>query len=105
MTPPGIAILPRRSMVIFAALAILMTIFSYLFLFDLAVASVYLPFLLIESGTVACALIWSVEPRRDQFTPPDPQMDRASQPRLFNLIASPALWANRSLTMSISSAT
>jgi heat shock protein HtpX len=97
MATPTIAIPPRRSMVVFAASAILMTIFSYLFLLAVAVASVYLPFLLLESGTgglqvlllllfgiaVAGALIWSMVPRRDKFTPPGPILERASQPRLF----------------------
>ncbi len=97
MAPPYIAIPPRHSMVVFAALAILMTIFSYLFLLALAIASVYFPFLLIESGAggiqvfflllfgvaVAGALIWSMLPRRDKFTPPGPLLERARQPRLF----------------------
>ena len=97
MGVPVLAIPPRRSMAFFATLAILMTIVSYIFLLALAVACVYFPFRLLESGVtnlqvvllfffgiaVAGALLWSMVPRRDKFSPPGPRLERASQPRLF----------------------
>ena len=39
--------------------------------------------MLLFGVAVAGALIWSMVPRRDRFTPPGPRMERASQPRLF----------------------
>jgi len=89
---------PRRSMVVFAVLAILMVILSYVVLLALAFACVYLPYLALSSGhtnfqllllllfgvAVAGALLWSMVPRRDKFEPPGPPLDRANHPRLFD---------------------
>src|SRR4249920_317260 len=98
MSVPAVAIRPRRSMMWFAILAILMVIASYIFVIALAVVCVYFPFQLLMSeasaGTnslmlflfgliVAGGLLWSLVPRTDKFTPPGPQLSRAQQPRLF----------------------
>jgi heat shock protein HtpX len=94
----AVAIRPRRSMMWFAVLAILMVIASYIFVIALAVVCVYFPFQLLMSeasaGTnslmlflfgliVAGGLLWSLVPRTDKFTPPGPQLSRSQQPRLF----------------------
>jgi hypothetical protein len=47
MRPPSPAIPPCRSLAIFASLAMLMVVVSYLFILLLAVACVYLPWLVV----------------------------------------------------------
>jgi heat shock protein HtpX len=98
MSFPAVTIRPRRSMMWFAILAILMVIASYIFVIALAAACVYFPYLLLfnsESastqalllllfgGAIAGGLLWSLVPRPDKFTAPGPQLDRAQHPRLF----------------------
>jgi heat shock protein HtpX len=97
MNVSKVTIRPRRSMAIFAVLAIVMVILSYVVLLALAVASVYLPYLALASGVanlqlyilllfgiaLAGALLWSMMPRRDKFTPPGPLLERSAHPRLF----------------------
>jgi heat shock protein HtpX len=95
---PKIAIRPRRSMVFFAMLSMVMVIVSYLFVVLLAVACVYLPYLMVDEGDspgfqtlalfafgiiIAATMLWSLFPRRDNFKPPGLLLDRATQPRLF----------------------
>ena len=83
-------------MTLFAILAILLVIASYVFVIVLAAACVYLPFLLLinTSNTqavllqlfgiaIAGGLLWSLVPRADKFEPPGPQLIRAEHPRLF----------------------
>jgi heat shock protein HtpX len=42
----------------------------------------------VGSLTCAAAILWSLVPRRDRFVPPGPELEAASQPRLFTEIAS-----------------
>lgn len=74
----------------------LMVIVSYLFILFLAVACVYLPWLVIMNVTnfqtlalfvagviVAGSMLWSLVPRRDKFVAPGLPLERTSHPRLF----------------------
>jgi Zn-dependent protease with chaperone function len=76
-------------MAFFALLAVLMIAGSYAFVAFLAAACVYLPYrfqslLLLAFGIVlALAMLWSLLPRRDKFTPPGPLLNRGAHPRLF----------------------
>ena len=97
MPTPPVLIRPRRSMVFFAILAILMVILSYVILVLLAAICVVFPYLMLLSGhgnfqvlliflfgvAIAGALLWSLVPRRDKFVPPGPLLHRADHPRLF----------------------
>jgi heat shock protein HtpX len=96
MQPPTLVIPPRRSLAFFALLAMVMVALSYLFILALAVACVYLPWLIITSAAnfqtlalflagviVAGSMLWSMVPRRDKFVPPGVPLDRAAHPRLF----------------------
>jgi heat shock protein HtpX len=91
----------RRSLVIWAAFALLLVAFSYVFTLLVAAACVYLPFLLVanypEIQTLICFLggiviglviLWSLVPRRDKFLPPGPRLSASEHPRLFSEIAS-----------------
>ena len=96
--PAKVVIAPRRSVALFALLAIMMVIASYIFVIFLAAACVYLPWwilqnvehvpgqvlLLLLGGIVlAGAIVWSLVPQRDRFAPPGPLLQRTSHPRLF----------------------
>jgi len=83
-------------MALFAILAILMVIGSYLFIALLAAACVYLPYLLLTQSDsmqaillflfgilIAAAMLWSLIPRRDKFTAPGLLLERSSYPQLF----------------------
>ncbi len=84
-------------MTLFAVLAILMVIASYLFVLILAAACVYLPYLALDSGTpgfqmialflfgivIAVTMLWSLVPRRDKFVAPGMPIFRLDQGRLF----------------------
>jgi Zn-dependent protease with chaperone function len=96
MSSPVITIPPRRSLAFFAALAMLMVVLSYLFILLLAVACVYLPWLVITNVAnfqtlallvggviVAASMLWSLVPRRDKFVAPGLPLERAADPRLF----------------------
>ncbi len=98
MDQPKISIPPRRSMLLYALLAILMTAVSYLLLLFIAVACVYLPYLGMghSSGTgqmtvlflfgivLAGAIAWSLIPRWERFKPPaGPLLLREQEPLLF----------------------
>jgi heat shock protein HtpX len=97
--PARVEIAPRRSVALFAFLAILMVIASYVFVIALAAACVYLPYWVIENAehapgqivllllggvVIAGAMLWSLIPRRDRFEPPGPLLQRTSHPRLFD---------------------
>ena len=99
MPPANTKITPRPSAVLFASLAILMVITSYVLVILLSVACVYLPYLVISASTsfpfqlvvlflggivIAGAMLWSILPRRDNFEAPGPYLDRASHPKLFD---------------------
>jgi heat shock protein HtpX len=96
--PPKITIAPRRSMTLFALLAIAMVIASYVFIIVLAATCVYLPYwilarleilqfqilLLLLGGVLAAAImLWSILPRRDKFVAPGPLLKREYHPQLF----------------------
>ena len=96
MQPLAPVILPRRSLAFFALLAMLMVVVSYVFILLLAIACVYLPWLVINNVAnfqtlalfvggvlVAGAMLWSLLPRRDKFAAPGLLLDRAAHPHLF----------------------
>lgn len=99
MRTPALYILPRRSLVVFAALAILLVVVSYLLVIFLAAACVYLPWLLISlkihfqtlaifvAGVViAASMLWSLIPRRQNFEAPGLLLARSVHTRLFSEI-------------------
>jgi len=98
MSVPKVEIRRRPSMAFFAIFAMVMVVFSYVFVVLLAGACVYLPYLILfNSGSfspqvlllflfgivIAATMLWSLIPRRDKFEPPGMLLDRATQPRLF----------------------
>jgi len=96
MSSPAVSIPPRRSLALFAALAMLMVVLSYIFILLLAAACVYVPFLIITNSAgfqtlalmiagviVAGSMIWSLVPRRDKFEAPGSPLTQANHPRLF----------------------
>ena len=96
MEPLAPIIPPRRSLALFAALAMLMVVVSYLFIILLAAACVYLPWLVVTNVAnfqtlalfvagviVAGSMLWSMVPRRDKFAAPGLPLERTSHPRLF----------------------
>ncbi len=115
MSVPAGAIRPRRSMMWFAILAILMVIASYVFVLLLAAACVYAPYRLSttpSTGTeptlhllfgviIAGAILWSLLPRFDKFKAPGPQLERAEQPELFSELDHIAASLNESLPLEI----
>ena len=101
MPDAQISIAPNRSLAFFAFLSIFMVGASYLLLLLLAIACVYLPYLLLLNIqtpqmqvillflggiAVAATMLWSLLPRRDKFDPPGPLLDRSTQPKLFREI-------------------
>jgi len=91
-----ITIAPRRSVALFALLAVVMVIASYAVILALAAACVYLPYLLLTTvnsfqvlalflGGIAAAgaMLWSLVPRREKFEAPGPLIERSEHPRLF----------------------
>jgi heat shock protein HtpX len=112
MPLPKVDIRPRRSMAFFAVLAILMVIASYLFVFALAAACVYLPYLALSLSEspgfyvlalflfgilIASAMLWSLVPRPDKFVAPGMLLDRSTQPRLYAELDSIAASLNERL--------
>lgn len=96
MQPLAPVIPPRHSLAFFALLAMLMVVVSYFFILLLAIACVYLPWLVIASTAnfqtlalfvggviVAATMLWSLVPRRDKFAAPGLPLKRTSHPRLF----------------------
>ena len=96
-------------MAFFAILAIVMVIGSYLFVALLAAGCVYLPYIIFsraqsEHGwdvllllfgiVIAATMLWSLIPRRDEFTAPGLLLDRSRNPRLFAEIDSIAAALN-----------
>ncbi|HKW55745.1 MAG TPA: M48 family metallopeptidase [Candidatus Acidoferrum sp.] len=92
------SIAPRRSIALFALLAVAMAIFSYGLILLLALACVYLPYLVLMSTesantqmsllqicgiAVAGAILWALLPRRDKFEAPGLLLERTAHPRLF----------------------
>jgi heat shock protein HtpX len=96
---PVVEIRPRRSMVLFALLAVAMVIASYVFVVLLAAACIYIPYLILFRAdsfapqslllflfgiVIAATMLWSLIPRRDKFSAPGMLLDRATQPKLFD---------------------
>jgi Zn-dependent protease with chaperone function len=116
MKPPSTAVLlPRRSLAGWAALAVVMVVGSYLITILLALACVYLPYLLVANVTtniqawilllcgvvMAATILWSLVPRRDNFVPPGPRLEAESQPRLFAELESLATALNEPMPREI----
>jgi heat shock protein HtpX len=87
---------PRRSLAIWAGIAIFLVAFSYVFTLLLAVAFVYLPYLLLSVWSslnalvvflagvlVSIVILWSLLPRKDNFVAPGPSLRADRHPRLF----------------------
>lgn len=85
----------RRSLAIWAGVAIILVVFSYVFTLLLAAAFVYLPFLLLSASPnlntlivflagliVGAVILWSLLPRKDTFPAPGPRLDLERHPRL-----------------------
>jgi heat shock protein HtpX len=84
-------------MAVFAVLAMVMVFLSYAVLLAIAAGCLMIAYLAFRSESanlqvlaasvfavaIAGALLWSLFPRRDNFTAPGPLLDRESQPRLF----------------------
>ena len=98
MVLPAGEIRRRPSMIFFAILAIVMVIGSYLFVSLLAIGSVYFPYLIVSRAqsdhgwdillllfgiVIAATMLWSLIPRREEFTAPGLLLDRSCHPRLF----------------------
>jgi heat shock protein HtpX len=99
-------------MTLFAVLAIVMVIGSYVFVLLLAAACVYVPYLILFTPdsfapqslllflfgiVIAAAMLWSLIPRPDKFSAPGMLLDRSSQPRLFAELDSIATALNEQL--------
>jgi heat shock protein HtpX len=98
MSFPTVEIPRRRSMTLFAVFAVAMVVGSYVFVVLLAAACVYIPYLILFGAdsfspqslilflfgiVIAATMLWSLIPRRDQFSAPGMLLDRSTQPRLF----------------------
>lgn len=99
MTRPRVRIAPKRSVALYALLAIVMVIASYAVIAALAAACVYLPYLALAStvnaqvlilflGGIAAAgaMLWSLVPRREKFEAPGLLILPPEHPRLFTEI-------------------
>lgn len=91
-------IAPRRSVALFALLALMMVAASYVVIVLLAAACVYLPYLALTSTdhaplqllllllggiVVAGTILWSLVPRPEKFEAPGLLLEPAAHPRLF----------------------
>jgi heat shock protein HtpX len=98
MPATAITITPRRSVALFALLAMGMVLLSYAVVLATAGLCVYLPylavtgmqslhiqiiFLLIGGVVIAGTILFSIIPRRDEFTAAGPLLERSAHPRLF----------------------
>jgi heat shock protein HtpX len=91
-------IAPRRSVALFALLAIAMVVVSYIVIVLLAAACVYLPllaftsverppaqlgFLVLGGIVVGATILWSLVPRREKFDAPGLLLEPSAHPKLF----------------------
>jgi Zn-dependent protease with chaperone function len=105
-------IAPRRSVALFALLAITMVVVSYVVIVLLAAACVYLPYLAFTSTehppaqlgllvlggiVVGATILWSLVPRREKFEAPGLLLDPPAHPRLFAELNSIAASLNEPL--------
>jgi Zn-dependent protease with chaperone function len=92
---------PRRPLLwVCGVVTILLVLFAYVLALAMAACLGYLTLALLTSGngtliilslgaiTCAVSILWSVAPRPDRFTPPGPEINDTSQPRLFAEISS-----------------
>jgi uncharacterized BrkB/YihY/UPF0761 family membrane protein len=98
MPAATVPIRPRHSMAVFAVLAMVMVFLSYAVLLAIAAGCLTLAYLTFRSGSgnlqvlaisifgiaLAGALLWSLVPRRDNFTAPGPLLERRSHACLQN---------------------
>lgn len=109
MALPAVEIRRRHSIALLAILGIVLVIGSYLFVALLAASCVYFPYIIFsrpeaEHGwdvlillfgiVIAAAMLWSLIPRRQEFTAPGLLLERSSYPRLFSEIDSIAAVLN-----------
>jgi Zn-dependent protease with chaperone function len=91
---------PRRPLLwLCGVLTILLVLFAYVLalamVYGLCELTAYLvtsataTYIILSLGSLTCAvtILWSLLPRPDRFTPPGPEIDAASQPRLFSEIS------------------
>ena len=110
MQGSAVTIPPRRSLVLFASLAMFMVFLSYVFMIVLAAVCVYLPWLLLTAAmnfntlvlflggvVVAAVMLWSLVPRVDKFEPPGLLLEPDSHPQLFTEIQQIAAKLNEPL--------
>jgi heat shock protein HtpX len=105
-------IAPRRSVALFALLAITMVVVSYVVIVLLAAACVYLPYLAFTSTehppaqlgllvlggiVVGATILWSLVPRREKFEAPGLLLEPPAHPRLFAELHSIAAALNEPL--------
>ena len=109
MALPAVKIRRRHSILLFAILGIVLVIGSYLFVAFLAASCVYLPYIIFSRAAsehgwdvlilifgivIAATMLWSLIPRRQEFTAPGVLLDRSAHPRLFAEIDSIAAILN-----------
>jgi heat shock protein HtpX len=110
----AVAVPVRRSLAIWAGVAIILVVFSYAFTLLLAVACVFLPSLLLStypnantlilflSGLiVSIVILWSLLPRRDKFSAPGPRLELERHPRLSDELTSIAAALNESVPLEV----
>ena len=105
-------IAPRRSVALFALLAITMVVVSYIVIVLLAIACVYLPYLAFTSAehppaqlgllvlggiVVGATILWSLVPRREKFEAPGLLLEPPAHPRLFEELQAIAAALNEPL--------
>jgi len=93
-----VVIAPKRYIALYALFTMAMVIASYVFVILLAAACIYAPYSIIPYAgsaifqpallflggiVIAAVMLWSLIPRRDNFTAPGPLLLRESHPRLF----------------------
>jgi Zn-dependent protease with chaperone function len=91
----------RRNLALWAALGLVMVVFSYALTLTLALLCLALSIggviqqisfgsvvLFFAGGTLGLTILWSIVPRRDQFEAPGTRIDPAEQPRLLGEIRS-----------------
>jgi heat shock protein HtpX len=98
MTLPKAEIRRRPAMAFFAILGVVLVVGSYLFVILLAAGSIYLPYIIFSRARsehgwdvlmllfgiiIAATILWSLIPRREEFTAPGLLLDRSCHPRLF----------------------
>jgi len=110
----AVAVPVRRSLALWAALAIVLVVFSYVFTLLLAAACVFLPSWLLSKSpnlntlvlflgglVVSVVILWSLLPRRDKFSAPGPRLELERHPRLRDELTSIAAALNESVPLEV----